>query len=279
MIIKAWYSSKEEIPQGYEALYHSKNGRWEFNGDEAEGVAELLNPALDAKKQELLQKVVDSGKQVTDLTKERDDALRELSTLKRSGTKVISEDEDKQFTEYKNLGPVKDLKNLKTQYETTNEELTKIKSEADDKKFAEEVGLDYEAYRDLKNSERGKNLKFSKKTIKVDDPKDSKKKIEQEVAIVEIEDENKKIQEFELSEWSEKNLPKYQHLGLFASSEDNSTKDNKTQKPRLPFNSMKRSKNENAEEEIDSKKKVKTFNQQRNSRPSLFGKREKEVES
>lgn len=214
---KAVYDSESDVPEEVKAFYIKSGGKWKFNDSEFEGVAELTNPGLASKKDELLTKLT-AAKTDRDAYKERaEKAETEVNTLKKPGTVVITNEDNQMLEQYKAIGPVKDIEAKIQKGEQDSEQLGKLTKAQQLRQTARKAGIDEEAFIDFANSERGRDLVFDVKKAKVKDAKG--KEIETDTLVVVKTDEiNGKQQTSDIvfSKWAEDNsIPKYLVNAIF----------------------------------------------------------------
>jgi hypothetical protein len=266
---KAWYASEDEIPQFARdnALYVNRNGRWEFDHGEFEQLEELTSPGLAANKATLLQEKKDANNALTAEKTRADNAEAELRKLQKPGTKIVSQEDDSLFQDYKALGAPKDLKKIKDEHAEQKSKLDKLGTEGEVRKLCEEAKLNFEATNDFMSSDKAKGSKIFLKDVKEKDASGKEIIVKKPFISVEKDEGNGrfKSEEFELKTFAEKNLPGYLAKSLFdveeAAPEDNKRK--VTPGVRIPSLSAGQSKDT---EEGDVKPAVEKFNQRRDSR-------------
>jgi hypothetical protein len=212
-MLKPWYASQDEIPEWARQLYSQKNGRWEFDGGKVDGLAEFLNPAVAAKKDEFQTKYLAQKAAKEEAETKRDEAQRELSTVKQPGTVILSADENKLFTEYKEIGTPKDLKKIKAEHADQGVALAKIETEKGIDEVAKQTKLNPEVLKDLLSSDRGKGLKVIAKAGKIKDAKGVETDGQIAFAVLETPDpadkSKFKVEEKNFLEYAQANLPGY----------------------------------------------------------------------
>lgn len=270
-MIKAWYSSKDEIPEWARPLFHEKNGRWELDPSKVENGEQIFTPTMAAKNSELLSEKATWKAKADAAEAKTATAESELSKLKAPGTVIINSDEKKQLDTYQAIGTVKDLTKIKAEHATQKEALTKIESEKLITQVAKDTGLNTDVLVDFLNSDRGKDLKIISKPGKTKDAKgkETDVKLPFIVKTVKVGDVLKE-EEVALADYAKANLPDYMTKALYEKPSAANVVQNGQQTQtglRVPIQSSTTS-NQTKPEEGQSR--AAKFNASRNTRPALF---------
>lgn len=162
-MFQAIYDAEDQIPAEIKSFYVMSGGKWRFNGSMFTGLAEMLNPALDAKKVEILgekkalQTAFDTLKATHESTKS------ELEKFKLPGSIVVDKKEIDELESYRKIGPVADIEKKVSDFQTLQ-----IKVENDNrilsmKSICDSLSLNSDVVVDFMNSERGKGLELISK--------------------------------------------------------------------------------------------------------------------
>jgi len=267
MKYKAFYGSEDEVPDEVKALYVSRNGRWEFQGSEFEGLAELLNPGLAANKETILEEKRRITTRAEDAEKRLSDLQAEVSKLKQPGTVTISSEDNETLTAYKALGPVKDIQkalNTKTELESKVRQIEFV-SEVD--KVSKTTGMNTDVVSDFLSQISGKNPKLSTKSTKVKDAKGAESEEISAYITVDELDNGKPVQrEYAFSDYAKQNAKQYLLDAMFENGKKETSKPTNVEKQstfRLPKESG-RSASETTNS--DEKPLISRFNQERDQR-------------
>lgn len=269
MKYKAFYASEDEIPQFARdnKLYVNRNGRWEFDHGEFEGLEDLTSPGLASNRDTIKGEKIELQNAVTAEKKRADDAEAELRKIQKPGSKVITSEDAKSLEDYQKLGPIKDLEKMKTEHAEYAGKIENIESEKDVRKLCETAKLNFDAVNDFVSSNKAKGAKLLTKEVKVKDDKGKENLVTQAFVSVEEDKGNGRFEskEYPLKEYAEKNLPAYMAKALFEVSDETPApakdKSNVTQFPKL---SGGKSKSEEGGNDVEAK--VDSFNQSRNTR-------------
>jgi hypothetical protein len=264
MKYKAKYDAESDVPQELKDLYKLEGGKWVFHGEEFEGLAELLNPALATNKENILNEkriAVEAKKLAEDKVT---DLENQIAVLQKPGTVAIAADEHKQFEEYKALGAPKDITQKLETAEQISVELQTVKTKDEVRTLAKQLGVNEEALVDFKmNYAPAKDLKLSTITRKEKDQmgKELEKKL---LAVTVSSNVDGKAQEkvTEFSEYAtQNNFPTYLVDAIF-----NTTTKQEPQKKSFRTAASMSTKTESPDNGTTAKSKSQSFNERRSTR-------------
>lgn len=269
---KAQYDAESDVPDEVKQFFKLEKGKWVFD-NQFEGLAEMLNPALEANKNQILEekrRAVEAKEKADQRVQTQDIEIQrlegEVKKLQQPGTVAISDSDNKMFEEYKELGAPKDIKTKLDNEVALANKLTGIETREEIRTLAKKLGLDEDALVDFKlNNERGKELQL--KTITRKEKDNSGKEVEKELlAVVETDTVNGKAKEIvtEFSEYAtQKNFPKYLVDAIFNASGEK----RESRQSGFRTTPSMRSKTESAgDTESIVSKKTKLFNERRSTR-------------
>jgi hypothetical protein len=269
MKYKAKYSAESEIPADVKAFYILQGGEWVFNGAEFDGLDALLNPGLAANRDAIkAEKKTEHDARVA-IEKERDDANVLLAKASKPGTVHMDAADQKLLDEYKEIGPIKDIKEKLDNEKQVVEKLTLLSTEKDVRQLAKDLGLNEDALVDFKlNSERGKNVILASVKQKVKDAKGVE--TEKLIPVVQVTDTvngkevvtNKNFAEFA----KENHYPEYLVQAIFNGSAASLDKTDKTKTFRAPPSLSEKTVDDESGSKTSAKKVVDRFNQERSTR-------------
>lgn len=231
MKYKAKYGAESDIPAEVKAFYHMQDGEWVFRGSDFDGLDALLNPGLAANRDAIKAEKLTLTTALSVATKERDEAQTALAKASKPGMVTMDAAEQQLLTDYKALGPIKDVQAKIANEAVVSEKLKLVSSEGEIRQLAKDAGLNAEALIDFKlNSERGKNVTLAIGEIEEEDPKTKKKITKKVPMVVTIDVVNGKDKETKVpfAEFAKtNNYPEYLVQAIFtgsASQEETVTK-------------------------------------------------------
>jgi hypothetical protein len=264
MKYKAKYGAESEIPAEVKAFYTMQGGEWVFQGSEFEGLPELLNPSLAKNRDDILEekRVAIEAKKLAE--NKVIDLEREVGTLKQPGTIAISPDEKKAFDEYKEIGPVKDIKAKMEDLNNVTGQLAQISTREEVRTLAKNLKLNEDALIDFKiNHALGKDLNLTTIERKKKDDKGQEVK-ESILAVKTSTNENGTAKESitDFSEYATQNkFPQYLVDQIY-----NATAGPAEEKKKFRTAASMSSKTESSDDSNVVKSKTQSFNERRSTR-------------
>lgn len=264
MKYKAKYGAESEIPAEVKSFYIMQGGEWVFQGTEFEGLAELLNPALAVNRDNILEEkrlAVEARK----IAEQKVISLeQEVGTLKQPGMIAITPDEKKILDEYKEIGPVKDIKSKLEDAENVKGQLATVNTREEVRTLAKDLGLNEDALIDFRlNHALGRDLNLAtiERKEKNEKGEEVKKKL---LAVKTSTNENGQAKESvtDFNEYAtQKAIPKYLVDQIY-----NATSEVQPKQKQFRTAASMSSKTETSDSGTTAKTKTQGFNERRSTR-------------
>lgn len=262
------YDAESDIPAEVKPFYILKDGKWVFNGDEFEGLAEQLNPGLASNKETILAEKKTAETQ-RDVFKSRAEAAEaKVKELDKPGTVAISEAENKDFQSYKALGAVKDLAEKVKKGDEAVEKVQSYESEKGLRLLAKDVGVDADALVDFKlNTVHGKDVELGKekKKIKLSKNREEERWVLTVVKTDTVNGEEKKSNvDFEKYA-TDNHLPGYIVKGIFSGQIEEKVENTRRSKFKLPSTTIEKA------DDDEGKSKTKNKSEDEKKEENVYG--------
>lgn len=161
------YDAQDAIPAELRGFFKQRaDGKWVFDHTQFEGIAELVNPALEANRKQWMTNRDTERQLRTQAETEAAAAKAALAALQSPGSVVLSEADAKAWQAYTSLGDLKTVKEKVAGFDTANAELSTLKQTELWRGVAGQTGLNPDVLIDVLRSERGKGVELFAKDAK-----------------------------------------------------------------------------------------------------------------
>lgn len=211
MLLQAIYDSFESIPEFARAEYEQKNGKWHLKQDAIQGGAEHLNPGLAANRDALRTEKETAAQRATAAEQRANQAEAELSRYKSPGTVILSAEDAKSWKAYTELGDIKTVKAMVSEYPTLKGQITQAEKEKALQAAAQAAGVSFDVLNDQLKMPGREKLKVVVKDMTTQNAQGQPQTVKQAFMVVPTQAEGGAIQltEQPLIEYAKNNWPSY----------------------------------------------------------------------